>query len=107
MPTEGEGFIMDPGEFDMSKLLDYIRKSASIKAGAIMFGEAQIAYYDVLKEHLGEEAAYNMTANTSEILIRTIGATVGTLAEAAVRLAAIYELVTPKPGTDKEVPGEK
>ena len=98
--TEG-----DPN-WEFSKFFDDLRKSASIKTGAVMFGEAQGIYYDTLKQHMTEEEAYNMLAHTTESLIRGISAAAGPVisaflsAEALMRHLGLHE-----PETDKEVPG--
>jgi hypothetical protein len=81
MTDEPEGF-----EDMMGKLLEELRKSASIKAGAVLFGQAQIAYYDTLKESMGEELAYNMLAHTTEKLLLGIATAAGPLAEAFAKL---------------------
>src|SRR3954451_13582846 len=57
-------------EMDFGKFFEDLRKSASVKAGAIMFGEAQSAFFDVLKQHMSEEEAFNMLAHTTECIIK-------------------------------------
>lgn len=96
MPEEG---------FDPAAFFEMIRKSASVKAGAIMFGQAQIAYYNTLKEGMSEEDAYNMLAHTTEQVVRGVFNCVGPLAEVAIKAAAIAEMFN-KPTSDKQVPGE-
>ena len=98
----------DPFEgFDPRKFFADMRKSASIKMGAVMFGEAQIAYYDVLKAHMSEEEAFNMLAHTTECIIKGIASATGPLAEALLRASILWEKMglIPTPTTDKEVPG--
>jgi len=64
-------------EFDIQSFIDKLRQSASIKAGAVIFGEAQVAYYNVLKEHMEEELAFNMLAHTTEIVIKALASAAG------------------------------
>jgi hypothetical protein len=92
-----------PEGFDWQRLFSDFRKSASVKAGAAMFGEAQIAYYDTLKNSMTEEMAYNMLAHTTEQVIKGIATAAGPVASAILQAAAIWEKMMPQ--TDKEVPG--
>jgi len=96
----------NPGDFFKA-----IRQSASVKAGAIMFGQAQIAYYDTLKESgMSEEDAFNLLAHTTEQVVKGVFSAVGPLADVLLRGVAMFEYfesigLKTKP-TDKEVPGE-
>ena len=91
---------------DFMGFLEQLRRNASVKAGAVIFGEAQTAYYDVLKTHMSDEDAFNMTAHTTECLFRGVAEAAGPVAEAVLRTAAIFERVSAsQPQTDKEVPG--
>jgi hypothetical protein len=92
-----------PEGFDPRKFFDELRKSASIKVGAVMFGEAQIAYFDTLKNGMSEEMAYNMLAHTTEQVIKGIATAAGPVASAILQAAAVWEKMMPQ--TDKEVPG--
>lgn len=94
----------EPTEPDWMKFFSDLRKNASIKAGAIMFGEAQVAYYDVLKQHMPEEVAFNMLAHTTECLIRGVAEATGPLAEALLKATVVWERMGVTQ-TDKEVPG--
>jgi hypothetical protein len=95
----------DPN-WEFSKFFDDLRKSASIKTGAIMFGEAQVAYYDVLKRNMSEEEAYNMLAHTTEAMIRGVAMAAGPVASALLSATALFEALGIKQQTtDKEVPG--
>ena len=97
---------MPDESFDPAKFFESIRKAASVKAGAIMFGQAQVAYYDTLKQNMPEEQAYNLLALTTEQIIKSIASIVPPLAEVAVKAAALAEMFA-KPGEgDKQVPGE-
>jgi len=92
--------------WEFAKFFEDMRKSASIKAGAVMFGEAQAAYYDTLKEHMTEEEAYNMLAHTTECLLRSTASAVGPLANAILSAEALMRFMGVNgPETDKEVPG--
>src|SRR4051794_13472261 len=66
----------------MGKFLADLRKSASIQAGAVLFGQAQVAYYEVLKEGMGEEAAFGMLAHTTEKLFGALAHAAGPIVEA-------------------------
>ena len=68
-----------------------LRKSASVKAGAIMFGQVQVAYYDTLKESMPEEQAYNLLAHTTTQIIRGGFSAVGPVAEVLLKAAAMME----------------
>ena len=93
-------------EFNPSDFFKAIRQSASVKAGAIMFGQAQIAYYDTLKEHMTEEQAYNMLAHTTEQVVRGLFSAVAPVSEVLLKMAALYEMLPKPPESDKKVPGE-
>lgn len=94
--------------FNPAKFFEMLRKSASVKAGAIMFGQAQIAYYDTLKQHMSEEMAYNMLAHTTEVMIKSILAaapsTLKVILETAMAWEGIQQMINPEMG-GKEVPG--
>ena len=91
--------------WEFGKFFDDLRKSASIKAGAVMFGEAQAIYYETLKEHMPEEMAYNMLAHTTESIIRGISSAAGPLANALLSAEALMRYLGVNKDTDKEVPG--
>ena len=92
--------------WEFAKFFEDMRKNASIKAGAIMFGEAQAAYYETLKEHMTEDEAYNMLAHTTESLIRGISGAAGPVVQAILSATALMEYLGVRPmQTDKEVPG--
>jgi hypothetical protein len=96
-----------PEEFNPSEFFAMLRKSASVKAGAIMFGQAQIAYYDVLKENMTEEQAFSLLAHTTEQVVRGVFNAVGPVCEVLLKAAAMAEMIGKwegdKPG-DKKVP---
>ena len=99
---------MGEEEFNPSDFFKHIRQSASVKAGAIMFGQAQIAYYDTLKEKMSPDEAFNLLAITTEQIVRGVFSTVGPLSEVLLKLAAMseyFDMLKP-PGSDKEVPGD-
>jgi hypothetical protein len=74
--------------------------------GAIVFGEAQGAYYDILKQHMTDDDAFNMLAHTTEQVIRGIAMAAGPMCEAMLKGAVVWErFVAEMPKTDKEVPG--
>lgn len=101
---EFEGLGFNPSEF-----FKMIRQSASVKAGAIMFGQAQVAYYETLKESMSEEEAFNMLAHTTEALLKSIAAMVGPVSEVLLKAAAMseyFDMLKPK-DSGKEVPGEQ
>lgn len=100
---EFEGLGFNPREF-----FSAIRKSASVKTGAIMFGQAQIAYYDTLKQGMSEEEAYNLLAHSTECLVRGVFSAVGPVSEVLLKAAAMMEYFEAlKPAqSDKQVPGE-
>lgn len=93
-------------EMDFSKLFESLRKSASVKAGAIMFGQAQVAYYDVLKaSDMSEEQAYNLLAHTTEIVVRAVVGSIPALADVALRAAAMAEMFGIRnTESDKKIP---
>lgn len=102
----------DEEGFNPSKFFETLRKSASVKAGAIMFGQAQIAYYDTLKEHMSEEQAFNLLAHTTETLVKNLLAAAPGVLEVLLKAAATWEAFQTAIadreklfGTDKEVPG--
>lgn len=88
---------------DFAKLFEQLRKSASVQAGAVMFGQAQVAYYDTLKEHMSEEMAYNLLAHTTEHILRSIASAAAPVAEVLLKMSVLFGKVEPE--TDKEVPG--
>jgi len=95
-------------EFNPSDFFKAIRQSASVKAGAIMFGQAQIAYYDTLKQSMSPEEAFSLLASTTEAIVRGVFSTVGPLSEVLLKAAAMseyFDMLKP-PGSDKEVPGD-
>lgn len=100
-PFEGLGF--DPSEFFQA-----IRRSASVKAGAIIFGQAQTAYWNTLKEGgMSDEEAYALTAHTTEYIVRGIASAIGPVSEVLLKAAAMSEYFDMlKPRSDKQVPGE-
>jgi hypothetical protein len=92
--------------FDPRQFFETLRKSASVKMGAIVFGEAQVAYYEVLKQHMSEEQAFNMLAHTTEHIIRGIASAAGPVCEAFFKGAVVWErFMADVPKSDKEVPG--
>lgn len=97
----------DPFEgFNPSKFFEELRRNASVKMGAVIFGEAQMAYYDVLKGHMEEEAAFNMLAHTTEVVVKGMASAAGPLAQALLSAAALWEkLGMVGQQTEKEVPG--
>jgi hypothetical protein len=98
----------DVDEFNPSDFFKMIRQSASVKAGAIMFGQAQVAYYDTLKQSMSEEEAFNLLAHTTEQVVRGVFSAVGPLAEVLLKMAAMmefFEQMKP-PQSDKQVPGD-
>jgi hypothetical protein len=95
-------------EFNPSDFFKAIRQSASVKAGAIMFGQAQIAYYDTLKQSMSPEDAFNLLAHTTEHVVRGVFGAVGPICEVLLKAAAMseyFDMLKP-PGSDKQVPGE-
>jgi hypothetical protein len=103
-----EGDPFESMGFNPSEFFQQIKRSASIKAGAILFGQAQTAYWKALKEGgMDDEAAYALTAHTTEYLIQGIASAVGPVSEVMLKLAAMSEYFdTIKPKSDKQVPGE-
>jgi hypothetical protein len=91
----------DEHEFDPLKFFEELRKAASIKVGATMFGEAQIAYYNTLKEHMDEDHAYNMLAHTTEQVIKGAAMAIGPVISAFLYASRHVDI----PTTDKQVPG--
>jgi hypothetical protein len=94
--------------FSPKEFFEAIRKSASVKTGAIMFGQAQIAYYDTLKQSMSDEEAYNLLAHTTSCLIRGVFSAVGPVSEVLLKAATLmeyFEALKP-PISDKKVPGE-
>ena len=94
-----------PEGFDPRKFFEELRKSASIKMGAMMFGEAQMAYYDVLKGHMPEEQAYNMLAHTTESVVKGVASAAGPVIAALLQGVVIWERLGMMPQSDKEMPG--
>ena len=97
--------MSDEYEFDPREFLNNLRKSASVKTGAIMFGEAQVAYYDTLKQHMSDEDAYNLLAHTTEVLLRAIAEAIGPVTAALLQANYMWERLGRPMPTDKEVPG--
>jgi hypothetical protein len=98
--------MADEPEFDPRQFFETLRKSASVKMGAVVFGEAQVAYYDILKQHMGEEEAFNMLAHTTECVIKGVASSVGPLAEVLLKATVLWErIAAATETTDKEVPG--
>jgi hypothetical protein len=85
-------------EFDWGQFLGNLRKSASVKAGATIFGEAQLVYYNTLKQGMSEEMAYNLLAHTTEVMLRSIAVASGPVTEALLRAYASNKTA------DKETP---
>ena len=92
----------EESSFDWQRLFNDFRRSASVKAGAAIFGEAQIAYYEVLKQHMDEEHAFNLLAHTTECIFKTIAEAAAPMSAVMLQGAAMWEQQTT---TDKEVPG--
>lgn len=100
---EFEGLGFNPSEF-----FKQIRRSASVKAGAIVFGQAQTAYYNTLKESMSDEEAFQLLAITTESAIRGIFSAVGPVSEVLLKAAAMseyFDMLKPQQ-SDKQVPGE-
>lgn len=96
-------------EFNPREFFDALRKSASVKTGAIMFGQAQIAYYDTLKQHMSEEEAYNMLAHTTEVMIRSILGATPAILKVMLEIATTWEMFNKAVADSlggKEVPGD-
>jgi hypothetical protein len=101
--TEGEEF--EGLGFDPKAFFEQIRKSASVKAGAIIFGQAQVAYYETLKQSsLSEEQAFNLLAHTTETIIKSIAAAAGPVCEALLAAAAMYRDIVAAEEDKKEMP---
>jgi hypothetical protein len=99
---------MGDEDFNPTDFFKAIRQSASVKAGAIMFGQAQIAYYDTLKESMTEQEAFTLLATTTEAVVRGVFSTVGPLSEVLLKAATMmeyFESLKP-PTSDKQVPGD-
>lgn len=99
----------DPSAFNPSDFFAMLRRSASVKAGAIMFGQAQVAYYDTLKQNMTQEEAFTLLATTSEAVVRGVFSTVGPLSEVLLKFAAMseyFDMLKPK-DSGKEVPGSQ
>ena len=99
----------EEGGIDFGKFFDQLRKSASVKAGAIMFGQAQVAYYDSLKQGgLDEEAAFNMVAHVSECIIKATPGFLKVMLEAALAWDTLTKAIADREAlfgkSDKEVP---
>ena len=92
---------MNDPNWEFAKFFEDLRKNASIKTGAVMFGEAQSAYYDTLKQHMSDEEAYNMLAHTTECIIKGIAMSAGPVTEVILRMSYLFG----KSETGKEVPG--
>ncbi len=94
----------DVPNFNPRQFFEMLRKSASVKAGAIIFGEAQVAYYDTLKANgMSEQQAYNLLAHTTEQLIRAIATATPGVASVVFQAAEVRNVVNQMGG--KEVPG--
>jgi hypothetical protein len=109
-----EEHIMDEGDpfeglgFNPSDFFKQIRRSASVKAGAIVFGQAQTAYYDTLKERMSDEEAFQLLAITTESAIRGLFSAVGPVSEVllkAVAMSEYFDMLKPK-DAGKQVPGD-
>jgi hypothetical protein len=99
----------DATEFNPGQFFEMLRKSASVRAGAIMFGQAQVAYYNTLKENMPEEQAFALLADTNGHVIRGIFSAVGPVCEVLLKMAAMAELfesLKPEKQSDKQVPGD-
>ena len=101
--TDGEEF--EGMGFDPKSFFEQLRRSASVKAGAIIFGQAQVAYYDILKESMSEEDAFNLTAHTTECIIKGAAEVAPPLIDVFLRASAYWETLNKVGLTDKEVPG--
>jgi hypothetical protein len=97
--------MADEPEFDPRAFFETLRKSASVKMGAVVFGEAQVAYYEILKQHMTEDEAFNMLAHTTECVIKGVASSVGPLAEVFLKATVLWERFAGVETTDKEVPG--
>ena len=97
---------MNDDEIDWAKLLGEFRKSASFKAGAVMFGEAQAAYFETLKQHMSEEDAFNMVAHTTECIFKAMASAAGPVAAVVAQMSVVWERMG-QGYSDKEVPGGK
>jgi hypothetical protein len=101
---EFEGLGFNPSDF-----FKQIRRSASVKAGAIVFGQAQTAYYNTLKESMSDEEAFQLLAITTESAIRGMFGAIGPVSEVLLKAAAMseyFDMLKPK-DSGKEVPGEQ
>jgi hypothetical protein len=108
-PIMEEHIMDEEAGFNPSEFFKAIRQSASVKAGAIMFGQAQVAYYDTLKESMSEEEAFNLLAHTTEQVVRGVFSAVGPVSEVllkAVAMSEYFDMLKPK-DSGKEVPGEQ
>jgi hypothetical protein len=104
-----EEHIMDEPEFNPSEFFKQIRRSASVKAGAVIFGQAQVAYYETLKESMSDEEAFNLLAHTTEQVVRGVFSAIGPVSEVLLKAAAMseyFDMLKPK-DSGKEVPGEQ
>lgn len=97
---EFEGMGFDPREF-----FEQLRRSASVKAGAVIFGQAQVTYYETLKQSMPEERAYSLLAHTTECIFRAAAEAAGPLANAILQASFVWERLPKQQQTDKEVPG--
>lgn len=91
-------------QFDWQRLFSDFRKSASVKAGAALFGEAQIAYHEVIKQHMSEEDAFNLLAHTTECMLKALATAAGPVCEAMLKASFLWENLKGQT-SDKEVPG--
>jgi hypothetical protein len=103
-----EGDEFEDLGFNPREFFEAIRKSASVKTGAIMFGQAQVAYYDTLKQSMTDEEAYNLLAHTTSAIIHGIFSAVGPVSDVLLKAAAMseYFAMLKPPTSDKQVPGE-
>lgn len=86
-------------------LFEDLRKNATIQAGAVMFGQAQVLYYDVLKQNMSEEQAYDMLAHTTGELLKAIANAAGPIS-AAVLGSAVAQNQMEKEANDKKKAGK-
>jgi hypothetical protein len=99
-----------PEGFDPRQFFETLRKSASVKMGAVVFGEAQMAYYEVLKQHMEEEHAWNMLAHTTESIIKGIAGAAGPVVSALMQASFLWEMLGAEVQSEKgekEVPGSQ
>lgn len=95
---------MSEEEFDPRKFFETLRRTASVRAGAVVFGEAQMAYYDTLKQHMSEDQAYNMLAHSTEAILKAVSNAAGPVTQSLLQGAAIWQKLEGQ-YSDKTVPG--